>query len=211
MAQTILQDLIDYLTCCPMGIKLLRISASGTNESLANFDDGTATVTVLTGTAPYTYLWSNGATTQSITGLTPATYTVTVTDNKGRVRQASYTVVPAVATLPARYVFESGSIPISRANLETNYLTGELDATSIEATFGVGAPGTQEVLIYHHDGTTFTSDSFFANITNPTTFWNDILGWMQMNNFYDISLNLGLNQYSIDDPANNSYLQISMP
>jgi uncharacterized repeat protein (TIGR01451 family) len=41
------------------------------------------------GTLPYTYSWSNGATTPSITNLPPGTYTVTVTDNLGA--QASAT------------------------------------------------------------------------------------------------------------------------
>ena len=35
------------------------------------------------GTAPYTYEWSNGATTAAITGLGPGSYTVTVTDADG--------------------------------------------------------------------------------------------------------------------------------
>ncbi len=35
---------------------------------------------VIGGTSPYTYLWSNGASTSSITGLLPGNYTVTVTD-----------------------------------------------------------------------------------------------------------------------------------
>ncbi|MBL0052470.1 MAG: hypothetical protein IPP29_13645 [Bacteroidetes bacterium] len=33
------------------------------------------------GTQPYTYAWSNGATTQNITNLSALTYTVTVTDS----------------------------------------------------------------------------------------------------------------------------------
>lgn len=44
---------------------------------------GAIYVTGLTGVAPYTYLWSNGLTTSSITGLTAGTYNVTVTDSTG--------------------------------------------------------------------------------------------------------------------------------
>lgn len=40
-------------------------------------------ITGQTGTGPYTYLWSNGQTTSSITGLTSGNYSVTVTDATG--------------------------------------------------------------------------------------------------------------------------------
>jgi len=42
--------------------------------------DGAATVMITGGVAPYTYLWSNGAVSSTITGLSPGTYAVTVTD-----------------------------------------------------------------------------------------------------------------------------------
>ncbi|WP_373877013.1 SprB repeat-containing protein, partial [Neptunitalea chrysea] len=45
--------------------------------------DGAATVIATGGTAPYSYLWDNGETTESATMLTIATHTVTVTDNNG--------------------------------------------------------------------------------------------------------------------------------
>jgi hypothetical protein len=57
--------------------------------------NGTATVTPTSGTTPYNYLWSANAssqTTQTATGLTPATYNVTVTDNIGCTVSASATV-----------------------------------------------------------------------------------------------------------------------
>ncbi|MEO1438470.1 MAG: SprB repeat-containing protein, partial [Bacteroidota bacterium] len=42
--------------------------------------DGIATANPTGGTPPYTYLWSNGATTNTISGLGPGAYTVSVTD-----------------------------------------------------------------------------------------------------------------------------------
>ena len=44
---------------------------------------GTATVTASSGTQPYTYLWSTGQTTPTITGLIPGVYMVTVRDARG--------------------------------------------------------------------------------------------------------------------------------
>ena len=44
---------------------------------------GSATVSVLSGTGPYTYAWSNDETTVDISELTDGTYTVTVTDANG--------------------------------------------------------------------------------------------------------------------------------
>ena len=44
---------------------------------------GKLQLTGLTGSAPFTYLWSNGSTGATITGLTASTYTVTVTDSVG--------------------------------------------------------------------------------------------------------------------------------
>jgi len=48
-----------------------------------NAADGSATVSVSGGTPPYTYQWSNGETTTSISGLTPGTYSVNVQDANG--------------------------------------------------------------------------------------------------------------------------------
>ena len=46
-------------------------------------NSGKIYITGLTGNPPYTYLWSNGGITDSITGLTAGTYSVTVTDSTG--------------------------------------------------------------------------------------------------------------------------------
>ncbi len=65
------------ITQSPNGLSLL---STQTDETCLQAN-GSASVTVLGGTAPFTYLWSNGATTQSVSGLSYGYYTVTVTDN----------------------------------------------------------------------------------------------------------------------------------
>jgi hypothetical protein len=50
------------------------------NESGCNINNGKIFITGLTGNGPYTYLWNNGQTTSSISGLSAGGYTVSVTD-----------------------------------------------------------------------------------------------------------------------------------
>jgi hypothetical protein len=62
------------------------------NNANCGVSDGMAWVQVYDGTAPYTYNWSNSATTDSIFNLAAGTYFVTVTDNKGCIKSTSITV-----------------------------------------------------------------------------------------------------------------------
>jgi len=54
--------------------------------------DGAIDLTVVGGAVPYTYAWSNGAATQNISGLTPGSYSVNVTDANGCVANITATV-----------------------------------------------------------------------------------------------------------------------
>lgn len=59
----------------------MTLDVSSTIETAEDANDGTASVLAMGGLQPYTYLWSNGATTSTIGNLAPGAYTVTVTDN----------------------------------------------------------------------------------------------------------------------------------
>src|SRR5690606_39382556 len=83
-------------------------------------ENGSISVTASGGTEPYTYLWSNGATTQSITELAAGSYTVTVTDANGCTAEGTYTVGTEEVTITiaetvvdATRVAETGSISVT--------------------------------------------------------------------------------------------------
>jgi len=61
----------------------LWVDADATNIICFGDENGTATATPNEGVAPYIYQWSNGGNTQTITGLAPGEYEVTVTDADG--------------------------------------------------------------------------------------------------------------------------------
>ena len=60
----------------------INVVATASNTSCGN-NNGSAIATVTNGSGNYNYAWSNGGNTASITGLSPNTYTVTVTDVTG--------------------------------------------------------------------------------------------------------------------------------
>lgn len=63
--------------------------------------DGTASVTVTHGVAPYNYSWSNGSNTASVSGLLPGNYSCTITDANGCSVIKNVTITETVTALAA--------------------------------------------------------------------------------------------------------------
>ncbi|MBI5218061.1 MAG: T9SS type A sorting domain-containing protein [Bacteroidia bacterium] len=63
----------------PVGSPPTTVNASTTSNTTCGNCNGAATVQVTGGTIPYSYHWSNGSTTQSISGLCDGNYYITVT------------------------------------------------------------------------------------------------------------------------------------
>jgi len=123
-------------------------SGSSTPCGMAN---GTAVVNVFSGTPPYTYLWSTGATTQLATGLPMGSYTITVTDAIGCTKAGTVNVssiAPPVASIFGNTTICAGS------------------STTISAFFS----GAQNYSFLWSTGQT---TSYLSNISpdSTTTYW----------------------------------------
>jgi Secretion system C-terminal sorting domain/SprB repeat len=89
----------------------LNVNVTGTNAA-CGIANGTATATPTSGTAPFTYKWTTGATTQGITLLSSGTYSVTVTDASGCTAIGSATITTGSSigvTIDARHVLCNGA------------------------------------------------------------------------------------------------------
>lgn len=146
----------------------LGANATSTSTTAAGANDGTATANPTGGTGPFTYLWSTGSTSQTITGLASANYTVSVTDANGCVAVQTVPVAPfgcsALATISssniscfgeadgqATVVLVGGLTPYTYewSNGATTATISDLPAGtySVEINDAVGCPATAEVVI----------------------------------------------------------------
>ena len=75
--------------------------ASQTNVACFGGATGTATVTANGGTAPYSFVWTGGATTATRAGLTAGTYSVTATDANGCTAISSANITQPASALAA--------------------------------------------------------------------------------------------------------------
>ena len=105
---------------------LLSITTTVTNVSCVGASDGQISVTVSGGTPGYSYLWSNNANTQSISGLVSGSYSLTVSDIAGCSATISETV--------------SQPAPLALGNLVTHVNCFGSSTGAIELMVGGGTP-----------------------------------------------------------------------
>jgi len=100
-------------------------SISGTNVLCNGNSTGAADLSVSGGTSPYTYLWSNSATSQDLSGITAGTYNVTITDSHGCTTTASVVISqPTLLTLSAAVTSVSTSCFFTNDGIITGTASG---------------------------------------------------------------------------------------
>jgi hypothetical protein len=75
----------------------IAITVTKNNVVCNGGNNGSASLTVSGGVAPYSYSWSNSATTSSIQNLTAGNYTVTVSDKPGCTKTRSVAITQPIA------------------------------------------------------------------------------------------------------------------
>ncbi len=92
-----------------VGNETVTASSSTTLISCLNGNDGTATATISPANGTQSYLWSNGETTQTITGLTAGDYTCEITSSNG----CTATAVATVSEIPSINVIVNSFTDVS--------------------------------------------------------------------------------------------------
>ena len=136
--------------------------------------DGAIDITISGGTPPYTYSWSNGATTQDLTNIPAGNYTITVTNSLGCIQTKL-----KVVNQPTQITVSSTNTQPS-CNTANGALTGAIDLTASGGTgsltylwssgqttadlTGLGS-GTYTVTVTDANGCTAT---FTTTLTEPS-------------------------------------------
>ena len=99
----------------------LQLSATQVNVLCSGGNNGSIDVTVSNGTAPYTYVWNNGAITEDLANLTSGTYSLNVTDANGC--NAQLTIVITEPSSPISVTTSQLNVPCFGQN------AGSIDLT----------------------------------------------------------------------------------
>ncbi|WP_161622665.1 T9SS type B sorting domain-containing protein [Cesiribacter andamanensis] len=142
----------------------LLLAISGTARLCAGASDGSLSAAVTGGVAPYTYLWSTGAATETLENLAAGTYQLQITDANGCVATATHTIseerlvvdlgadralcAPASLNLNAGYDPATHSIRWSTGSEEAEITVSTSGTYSVTVTdLATGCSGTDEVLV----------------------------------------------------------------
>lgn len=147
---------------------------NGSNPGCNN-GTGSAVAIVGGGTAPYTYLWSNGQSAQTTTGLPAGTYTLQVTDMNGCTSTASVTLTQPTAVTVSTTVIQpscggnngSATAFASGGSGTYSYLWSN-GAQTTAAVSGL-APGGYTVTVTDANGCSASAVISIANTNGPVT------------------------------------------
>ena len=144
----------------------LQANFQVTNVACAGTSSGAIDLTVSGGTTPYTYLWSNAATTQDLSLLPGGWYGVTITDSLGcTLTDSVFVDEPSVSLVGSLNVTDvscfganDGSIDLSLNGGTLPYTYAWSNLASTEDIFNLG-PGTYSVTVTDDQGCIYSNSA----------------------------------------------------
>ena len=194
---------------CPPCISLTYTSV---DPSCALTADGSVDLTVSGGVAPYTYSWSNGATTEDLTNVTTGVFNVTVTDANGASGLESVTLTASAFVNPT--ITHVNNIGLDNDYQDTRATAfGDYDGDGYVDMFVPNYQIDSVSFLYHNNG-----DGTFTKVTdanNPivTDLAPSISGvWGDYDNDGDIDLfvanNIGYGNFLYRNEGNGTFVSI---
>lgn len=123
----------------------LNLQLTTQNESTAGAQDGSATVNAIGGTTPYGVVnWSNGQTGNTVSGLAPGNYSVSLTDANGCPVIETFIISPGGCTLTASYTVTNVSCHGGNNGTISLDLSNEADPVAFQ--WSNGQTGSAPVL-----------------------------------------------------------------
>jgi gliding motility-associated-like protein len=107
----------------------IKVTETIENISCSSDSNGKITLNVSGGQAPYTYKWSNGATSKDISNLFAGTYEVQVKDSKGCSFLASYRITASSPILVTESIKQSSCAGKSNGEIQVNVSGGKAPYT----------------------------------------------------------------------------------
>ncbi len=117
----------------------INLQTSSININCFGANNGSALVTATGGTSPYTYTWSNGATTSSIINLPSNIYTVTITDANGCTASASISI-----TQPSSIILQTSFIGTTCGQNNGSASVTASGGTGAHTYSWINGPSTQQ-------------------------------------------------------------------
>jgi large repetitive protein len=155
----------------------LTVTPGASNISCKGGSNGSINLVVTGGTGATTYLWSNAATTQNLSGLATGTYSVTVTDANGCINNSTSVAITEPATnvsvsLQSKtnvtcFGTSNGSILVT-ASGGTGTLTYSKDGTNFQASANFTGLAPDNYTITAKDANNCTQTTSSISITQPS-------------------------------------------
>jgi len=157
----------------------LTVGTTQTNVLCFGNSTGAINATPSGGSAPYTYSWSNGATTQNLTAIPSGSYTVTVTDANGCTATATAVITQPAAALAATttqvmiacFGGNTGSVNMTPTGGTAPYTYVWTGGSTAQSAIGVPA-GTYTVTVTDANGCTTTVTATITQPQAPLTLTN---------------------------------------